>query len=286
MAGVDFGPRATKELLRQYGVIAKKQLGQNFLIDARVLDGIVTAVNADDHTVALEVGPGLGALTTQLAERARQVVAIEKDETLRPLLGGVLAGRGNVELVFADCLKVDIEALVSPFLQADDDLVFAANLPYYVTTPILFAVLESKLPLRRAVVMVQREVADRMVAAPGGKDYGVLSVGVQYRGAVQRLFVVPPSAFLPQPGVESAVVLIDCEHRPPLRAPDEETFFQVVRAAFSTRRKTLENALAGGLGVAKLEAADLIQRAGLNPSARAEALSIADFVRLAEQMGP
>ncbi|GMA57159.1 hypothetical protein GCM10025858_16620 [Alicyclobacillus sacchari] len=170
-------------------------------------------------------------------------------------------------------------------MQPVDDFVFAANLPYYVTTPILFAVLESKLPLRRAVVMVQREVADRMVAEPGGKDYGVLSVGVQYRGAVKRLFVVPPSAFLPQPGVESAVVLIDCERRPDDRATDEEKFFQVVRAAFSTRRKTLENALASGLGVPKSESADLIRRAGLNPSVRAEALSIADFVRLAEQMG-
>ncbi|SIS85115.1 MULTISPECIES: 16S rRNA (adenine(1518)-N(6)/adenine(1519)-N(6))-dimethyltransferase RsmA [Alicyclobacillus] len=276
--------REVKELLRRHGVIAKKGLGQNFLVDARVLDGIVRAVQPDARTVVLEVGPGLGALTRALAAQAKRVVAIEKDESLRPVLEDVLAPCANVRVCYADCLKVRLEAVLAPDLAPGDRLVFAANLPYYVTTPILFQVLESGLPVSRAVVMVQKEVADRMVAPPGGKDYGVLSVGVQYRGAVERLFNVPPSAFLPQPGVDSAVVLIDCEKRPPLRAADEATFFRVVRAAFGTRRKTLENALAAGLHMPKEAVRDKIVAAGIDPGARAERLSIAEFVRLADEM--
>ncbi|WP_206880853.1 16S rRNA (adenine(1518)-N(6)/adenine(1519)-N(6))-dimethyltransferase RsmA [Alicyclobacillus mali (ex Roth et al. 2021)] len=276
--------REVKELLRRHGVIAKKGYGQNFLVDARVLDGIVRAVEPDARTVALEVGPGLGALTAALAERAKRVVAVEKDESLRPVLDEVLAPHENAEVVYADCLKVDLRALVAPRLDEGDRLVFAANLPYYVTTPILFQVLESGLPVSRAVVMVQREVADRMVARPGGKDYGVLSVGVQYRGEVRRLFNVPPSAFLPQPGVDSAVVAIDCDKRPAVRAADEGALFRVVRAAFGTRRKTLENALAAGLGMPKDSVRQKVIAAGIDPGARAEQLSLADFVRLADEM--
>ncbi|WP_206831518.1 16S rRNA (adenine(1518)-N(6)/adenine(1519)-N(6))-dimethyltransferase RsmA [Alicyclobacillus fructus] len=277
--------REVKELLRRHGVIAKKGYGQNFLVDGRVLDGIVRAVEPDARTVVLEVGPGLGALTAALAARAKRVVAIEKDASLRPALEEVLGPHGNAEVLYEDCLKVDLRALVEPRLEAGDRLVFAANLPYYVTTPILFHVLDSGLPVARAVVMVQKEVADRMVASPGSKDYGVLSVGVQYRGEVRRVFNVPPSAFLPQPGVESAVVVIDCGKRPPVRASDEEALFRVVRAAFGTRRKTLENALAAGLGAPKEMVRQKIVAAGIDPGARAEQLSLADFVRLADEVG-
>ncbi|MDI9260395.1 16S rRNA (adenine(1518)-N(6)/adenine(1519)-N(6))-dimethyltransferase RsmA [Alicyclobacillus sendaiensis] len=275
--------REVKELLRRHGVIAKKGYGQNFLVDGRVLEIIVRAVAPDAHTVVLEVGPGLGALTSALAERAKRVVAIEKDASLRPVLDEVLSRHGNVEIVYEDCLKVDLRALMAPRMAQGERLVFAANLPYYVTTPILFQVLESELPVSRAVVMVQREVADRMVAEPGGKDYGVLSVGVQYRGRVRRVANVPPSAFLPQPGVESAVVEIDCEMRPAVRAADEAVLFRVVRAAFGTRRKTLENALAAGLGEPKEAVRHKVTAAGIDPGTRAERLSLADFVRLADE---
>ncbi|WP_062309152.1 16S rRNA (adenine(1518)-N(6)/adenine(1519)-N(6))-dimethyltransferase RsmA [Alicyclobacillus sendaiensis] len=275
--------REVKALLRRHGVIAKKGYGQNFLVDGRVLEVIVRAVAPDARTVVLEVGPGLGALTSALAERAKRVVAIEKDASLRPVLDEVLSKHGNVEIVYDDCLKVDLRALMAPRMAQGERLVFAANLPYYVTTPILFQVLESELPVSRAVVMVQREVADRMVAEPGGKDYGVLSVGVQYRGRVRRVANVPPSAFLPQPGVESAVVEIDCEMRPAVRAADEAVFFRVVRAAFGTRRKTLENALAAGLGEPKEAVRQKVMAAGIDPGTRAERLSLADFVRLADE---
>lgn len=278
-----YGSQGTRSLLQRHRFVTKKQLGQNFLIDTRILDGIVEAVDAGERTVVLEVGPGAGALTAQLAERAKRVIAIEKDESLQPVLADSLGQFDNVRLLFEDCLKVDLEALLSPLLDAEDELVFAANLPYYITTPILFAVLESALPVRRIVVMVQREVADRMVARPGGKDYGVLSVSVQYRASVKRLFVVPPSAFMPQPGVDSAVVLLDCEHPSAARVDDEARFFRVVRAAFAMRRKTLLNALSGALGIPKATCAARIEAAGIEGGARAETLSIEEFSRLAAQ---
>ncbi len=278
-----YGSEGTRSLLQKHHFVTKKQLGQNFLIDTRVLDGIVEAVNPSDRTVVLEVGPGAGALTTHLAKRAKRVIAIEKDESLRPVLSDALTSATNVDVVFEDCLKVDLVQLVTPYLDEGDELVFAANLPYYITTPILFAVLESGLPVKRAVVMVQREVADRMAAKPGGKDYGVLSVSVQYRARVNRLFIVPPSAFVPQPGVDSAVVLLDCANPPDARVKDEAVFFRIVRAAFATRRKTLLNALAGALSIPKDVCAARIEASGIDPSARAETLSISQFSKLAEQ---
>lgn len=273
-------PTQTRALIEKHQFHTKKQLGQNFLIDGRVLDEIVAAVAPDENTVVLEVGPGAGALTAQLAARASHVIAIEKDEQLRPVLAEALAPYSNVDVIYADCLDVDLAALVEPFCGAGKKLVFAANLPYYITTPILFSVLESSLSLTRAVVMVQREVADRMVASPGSKAYGVLSVGIQYRAATSRLFVVPPSAFLPQPGVDSAVVLLDCTQPALIKVADEKTFFRIVKAAFSTRRKTLLNALSGSLAISKADCQMRIEAAKVNPTARAETLSIAQFAEL------
>lgn len=275
-------PSATRALMQKHEFHTKKQLGQNFLIDARILDDIVDAVAPTSDTVVLEVGPGAGALTVELAKRAHRVIAIEKDEGLRPVLEEALAPYANVDVIYADCLNVNLVDLVKPFLDEGKHCVFAANLPYYITTPILFSVLESTLPLRRAVVMVQREVADRMVAAPGSKAYGVLSVGIQFRSAASRLFTVSPSAFLPQPGVDSAVVLLDCTRPAMVDVPDETRFFRIVRAAFSTRRKTLLNALSGSLQIPKEACRDRIESAGIDAGKRAETLSIEQFARLAQ----
>ncbi|WAH37317.1 16S rRNA (adenine(1518)-N(6)/adenine(1519)-N(6))-dimethyltransferase RsmA [Alicyclobacillus dauci] len=274
---------STKDLLHRHGFYTKKQFGQNFLVNDRILQQIADAVQPDEDTVVLEVGPGSGALTVHLAETAKRVVAIEKDESLRPVLADALQGYANVDVTFADCLETNLGELMAPYLDASTKLVFAANLPYYITTPILFQVLESSLPLTRAVVMVQKEVADRMVATPGGKDYGVLSVGIQYRATVKRLFTVPPSAFLPQPGVDSAVVLLDCTVPVDVHVDDEQLFFRVVRAAFSTRRKTLLNALSNGLGKSKDVCREWIVTSGIQPEARAETLSIHQFAELANR---
>ncbi|MFB5190500.1 16S rRNA (adenine(1518)-N(6)/adenine(1519)-N(6))-dimethyltransferase RsmA [Alicyclobacillus fastidiosus] len=272
-----------RELLHKHDFHTKKQFGQNFLIDQNVLDRIAEAVRPDGHTLVLEIGPGAGALTVELARKAAQVVAIEKDETLRPVLQDVLAPYPNVEVTFADVLEVDLARLLQPYLTENRTLCFAANLPYYITTPILFQVLEANLPLERAVVMVQKEVADRMVADPGGKEYGVLSVGIQYRASAKRLFTVPPGAFAPQPGVDSAVVLLDCTRPTGVRVEDEKVFFRVVKAAFSTRRKTLLNALSNSMGLPKDACKAWIEHAGVRPEARAETLSIEQFAALANQ---
>lgn len=278
------GPGGVRALLARHDFHTKKQYGQNFLIDHHVLAMIADAVGADENTIAFEVGPGAGALTAELASRAHRVVAIEKDETLRGVLKDALGAYDNVDVVFGDCLDIDLEKLLMPHLDDHHPLVFAANLPYYITTPILFRVLESSLPISRAVVMVQREVADRMVAGPGSKAYGVLSVGVQYRAFAKRLFTVPPSAFMPQPGVDSAVVLLDCTRPADIQVEDEPVFFSVVRAAFSTRRKTLLNALTNGLGMPKEDCRAWIERCDLSPGVRAEQLPIAAFAALARAL--
>lgn len=275
-----------RSLLERHGFHTKKQYGQNFLIDQHVLQRITGAVAADEQTVVFEVGPGAGALTAELAQSAAHVVAIEKDKSLQSVLDDALSPFDNVDVIYGDCLDVDLEQLLRPFVEQGLSLVFAANLPYYITTPILFRVLESSLPIRRAVVMVQREVADRMVAGPGTKTYGVLSVGVQFRAHVERLFTVPPSAFMPQPGVDSAVVLLDCTRRREIAVEDEVQFRRVVRAAFSTRRKTLLNALTGGLGVDKEDCRRRIEMCDIRPDTRAEQLSIADFANLANRGFP
>jgi 16S rRNA (adenine1518-N6/adenine1519-N6)-dimethyltransferase len=227
-----------------------------------------------------EIGPGAGVVTQRLAQVARRVVAVEKDESLQPLLKTVLGDAGNVEIVYADVLKLQLTQLWQRF--ADCRRVHVvANLPYYVTTPILFHILESGVPVGNIVVMVQREVADRLAAPPGGKDYGALSVMVQYRAQVEKVANVPPSAFLPPPNVDSVVVRLRCRE-PVWPARDEACLRQVVRAAFATRRKTLQNALAAGLSIHRDDARDLLESAGVEAGRRGETLTLAEFVRVAD----
>jgi 16S rRNA (adenine1518-N6/adenine1519-N6)-dimethyltransferase len=282
MTGIDVvRPGELKALLARHGFVLKKGLGQNFLIDERVRERIVEATELTAEDGAFEIGPGAGVLTRRLAERAGRVVAVEKDVALRPLLAEVLAGLPNVTLHFADVLKLDLTGLWREF-HGCRRVIMAANLPYYVTTPILFHVLESGVPLAAMVLMVQREVADRLMAPPGGKSYGALTVAVQYHAVVERICTVHPGAFLPPPDVESAVVRLVPRPEPAVRVPDERLLFRVVRAAFGTRRKTLLNALAQGLGADKGTVRGWLEAAGVDPDRRGETLSLPEFAAITE----
>ncbi len=273
-------PSQLKALLARHGFSFKKQLGQNFLIDARILDMIEQAAELTDADGAFEIGPGAGVVTQRLARAAKRVVAVEKDASLGAVLNDSLAEFPNVEVVYADVLKVDLPELWTRFADCRRVSV-VANLPYYVTTPILFHILESAVRPHNIVVMVQREVADRMSAAPGSKDYGALSVAVQYHAEVDKVVRVPASSFLPPPGVDSMVVRLRCRNKPPVDVVDESTFFRVVRASFAMRRKTLLNTLAGPLGLSKDECLRLLEGCGIDSRRRGETLTLGEFAAIA-----
>ena len=276
-------PSVLKEILGRHGFSFKKQLGQNFLIDRITLERIGDAAEITDEDGVLEIGPGAGVVTRMLAARAKQVVTIEKDESLRPILGDTLADVRNVHIHYNDVLQVDLARVWSEFFSGCRQVSVVANLPYYVTTPILFHILESNVSVAKIVVMVQKEVADRMMAGPGTKDYGVLTVAVQYRAAVRKVTVVKPSSFMPPPTVDSTVVQLSCYQELPVAVQSERDFFHAVRAAFSMRRKTLLNALAGGLAISKQECQELLSAAGIDPNRRGETLSLSEFAQLANE---
>lgn len=270
-----YSPMRMREVLERHGFTFSKSLGQNFLIDGNILRKIATT-GVDEGDFVLEIGPGFGVLTRELALRAKKVLAVEMDKRLAPVLEETLAGMENVAIHFDDVLKTDLATLFAAHFGADARVSLVANLPYYVTTPILSAVLTGDLPFKRVTVMVQKEVAERMVARPGTKAYGSLSVFVQYFTRPTLAFIVPPSVFYPRPKVSSAVVTMDV-----LGKKNDRAFFTVVRAAFGMRRKTLSNALAGGLEMEKSAIEDAIREAGLSPSVRGEALTMKDFDVLA-----
>ena len=264
----------TKYILDTFKLRAKKKLGQNFLVNEETVQKIAAAAQIGPGSLVLEIGPGIGTLTQALAETGAQVEAVEIDKALLPVLAKTLEGYANVHIINEDILQIDIRKLV-----AGRDFVVAANLPYYITTPIIFGLLEQKLPMTRLVVMVQKEVADRMTAAPGSKDYGALSVALQYYTEPQEAFVVPAASFIPAPHVDSAVVV--CERRKtPAVLVDEKTFFTVVKAAFSVRRKMLSNALKN-TGLSGEEITAWLQRAGIDGRRRGETLSQVEFAKLA-----
>jgi 16S rRNA (adenine1518-N6/adenine1519-N6)-dimethyltransferase len=271
----------TKEIIRKYGFTFKKSLGQNFLIDGNVLNRIIAAAGLDGTRGALEVGPGIGALTERLAQAAGKVVALEIDGRLLPILEDVMSPYDNVNVVHADVLKTDLRGIWSEYFADVSGVSVVANLPYYVTTPIVMKLLEEKIPADRIVVMVQKEVADRMAARPGGKEYGSLSIAVQYYCVPERVCVVPPGAFLPAPNVESAVIRLTKRTSPAVEVPDEKRFFRVVHAAFAQRRKTIANNLSAISGKErKAELAALLAEIGIPPERRAETLSLEEFARL------
>lgn len=267
-------PQVTNHILHRFKLRADKKLGQNFLIDENIVRNIVAAAELSDKDTVLEVGPGIGTLTQGLAESGASVVAVELDKRLLPVLDTTLEGYDNVRIVNGDILQVDIMQTVGV-----DEFKVCANLPYYITTPIIFALLEKRLPMERLVAMVQKEVAERMAAKPGGKDYGALSVAIQYYTEPEIAFIVPPSSFIPAPSVDSAVIVCKRREKPPVEVCDEELFFRVVKAAFSLRRKMLNNSLKN-MGIKGEQVAKWLELAGVDGKRRAETLSLEDFAAL------
>ena len=276
-------PGVLKMLMAQHGLRPQHRLGQNFLIDGRVLDGIVAAAELQSDDLVLEIGPGLGTLTQRLAAKAGHVVCIELERGLVQVLQDtVQKACANVEVIHGDAGRVDLHKLLKERLAPGRKAKVVANLPYYITTPLVMRLLEERLPLERVVVMVQKEVADRMVAMPGGKDYGSLSVAVQYYSKARKMFDVPPHCFIPQPDVYSSVIRLDVNKEPPVKVKDRAAFFKTVKAAFGQRRKTLLNALcnSGSFSKDKEQIGEILKNMGLDENQRGETLTIEQFAEL------
>ncbi|BAB03776.1 16S rRNA (adenine(1518)-N(6)/adenine(1519)-N(6))-dimethyltransferase RsmA [Halalkalibacterium halodurans] len=279
-------PIRTKEILAKHGFTFKKSLGQNFLIDPNVLRNIVDVASLTPQSGAIEIGPGIGALTEQLARQAKRVVAFEIDQRLIPVLRETLAPYENVTVINEDVLKADVKQVIATTFEEGQDLMVVANLPYYVTTPILMKLLEAKLPVRGIVVMIQAEVADRIAAKPGTKEYGSLSIAAQYYATAELAVKVPKTVFVPQPNVDSAVLRLTIREKPPVTVADEEWLFAIVRASFANRRKTILNNLIHNLvgKERKDKAVQALAEAGIDPSRRGETLTIEEFANLSEQL--
>ena len=277
----------TRAILERHGFTFKKSFGQNFLTDTNILQKIVDTAEIDKNVNVIEIGPGIGALTEFLAESAAEVMAYEIDDRLVPILADTLRDFDNVTVVNQDILKVDLAQYIAEFKNPDLPIKVVANLPYYITTPILMHLIESGIPFSEFVVMMQREVADRISAQPNTKAYGSLSIAVQYYMTAKVAFIVPRTVFVPAPNVDSAILKMVRRDQPAVEVQDEKFFFKVSKASFVHRRKTLWNNLTSHFGKseetkAKLTAA--LEQADLSPSVRGEALTLADFARLADAL--
>ncbi|BAK14463.1 dimethyladenosine transferase [Solibacillus silvestris StLB046] len=282
-------PVRTKEILEKYGFSFKKSLGQNFLIDPNILRNIVSHANLTENSGAIEVGPGIGALTEHLAREAKKVVSFEIDQRLLPVLEDTLSPYDNVKIVHSDILKADVAQVIEEEMPGIEDIMVVANLPYYVTTPILMKLLNDRLPIRGFVVMMQKEVADRITAKPGTKAYGSLSIAIQFYVTAEIAMVVPKTVFMPQPNVDSAVIRLIKHENPPVKVIDEDFLFEVSRASFAQRRKTILNNLQNGLVNGKQNKELILkalEEAGIEPSRRGETLSIQEFGKLADCLYP
>ena len=274
-------PQVTIATIKKYDFAFQKKFGQNFLIDEHVLNKIIGAAGVTKDDMVLEIGPGFGTLTQYLAESAREVVAVEIDKALIPVLGETLAAYDNVTVINDDILKVDIEGLVNERNDGKPVKV-VANLPYYITTPIIMGLLENHVPVDNITVMVQKEVAERMQAGPGTKDYGALSLAVQYYAKPYIAANVPPNCFIPRPNVGSAVIRLELFDAPPVKVIDERLMFQMIRASFNQRRKTLQNSIVnGGVSVTKDRIVAALKRMELSETIRGEALTLSQFAELA-----
>ena len=275
-------PQNTIQVLQKYNFNFQKKFGQNFLIDTHVLDKIISAAGITKDDFVLEIGPGIGTMTQYLACAAREVVAVEIDKNLIPILEDTLSGYDNVSIINEDILKVDLVSLAEEKNQGRPIKV-VANLPYYITTPIIMGLFEKKVPLESITVMVQKEVADRMQVGPGTKDYGALSLAVQYYAEPYIVANVPPNCFMPRPSVGSAVIRLTRHKEMPVQVKDEQLMFKLIRASFNQRRKTLANGLKNSseLDLSKEVIEKAIEQLGKGPSIRGEALTLEEFARLA-----
>ncbi len=276
-------PQKTIEIIQKYNFTFQKKFGQNFLIDSHVLEKIIRAAGIAEEDCVLEIGPGIGVMTQCLAERARHVVAVEIDKNLIPILSETLEGYDNITVINDDILKVDIRALACTYHQSRP-LKVVANLPYYITTPIIMGLFESNAPVDNITVMVQKEVAERMQARPGSKDYGALSRSVQYYASPYIAANVPPNCFIPRPKVGSAVICLTRHEKPPVSVRDPMLMFRLIRASFNQRRKTLLNGLSNSpeLDFSKEVIAAAIEKQGLSPTVRGETLTLEQFAMLAD----
>lgn len=277
-------PQVTIETIKKYDFAFQKKFGQNFLIDSHVLDKIIAAAGVTKEDVVLEIGPGFGTMTQYLAEAAKEVIAVEIDKTLIPILHETLADYDNVTIINEDILKVDIAKLVEE-KNGGKPIKVVANLPYYITTPIIMGLFESHVPLDNITVMVQKEVAQRMQAGPGTKDYGALSLAVQFYAEPYIVANVPPNCFIPRPGVGSAVIRLTKWENPPIAVKDESFMFSLIRASFNQRRKTLQNSLVnGGIQITKEQVVEALEQMDLSPTVRGEALTLEQFAQLSDRL--
>ena len=279
-------PKNTIEIIQKYEFMFQKKFGQNFLIDTHILEKIISAAGITKDDCVLEIGPGIGTMTQYLAENAGHVVAVEIDRNLIPILKETLADYDNVTVINEDILRVDIKALAEEY-NGGKPIKVVANLPYYITTPIIMGLFESGVPIDNITVMVQKEVADRMKEGPGSKDYGALSLAVQYYAEPEIVANVPPNCFIPRPNVGSAVIRLTRHKEMPVQVKDPALMFKIIRASFNQRRKTLQNGLgnASELPYTKEQIAAAIAEMGLTPTIRGEALSLAQFAQLSDILG-
>lgn len=278
-------PQNTIDILQKYNFRFQKKFGQNFLIDTHVLERIIEAAGITKEDFVLEIGPGIGTMTQYLCENAREVMAVEIDQNLIPILQETLSSYDNVTVVNEDILKLDILQVAKEH-NAGRPIKVVANLPYYITTPIIMGLFESHVPLESITVMVQKEVAERMQSGPGTKEYGALSLAVQYYAKAEIVANVPPNCFMPRPNVGSAVIKLTCHKNNPVKVQDEKFMFRVIRASFNQRRKTLQNGLGNdaGLSVTKEEASRALEQMGLSPTIRGERLSLQEFATLSDNL--
>ncbi|MCI5622863.1 MULTISPECIES: 16S rRNA (adenine(1518)-N(6)/adenine(1519)-N(6))-dimethyltransferase RsmA [Anaerostipes] len=274
-------PQKTIEVIQKYNFDFQKKFGQNFLIDSRVLDKIIEAANITKEDFVLEIGPGIGTMTQYLAESAREVMAVEIDKNLIPILSDTLSAYDNISILNEDILKVDIGKIAEE-KNHGKPIKVVANLPYYITTPIIMGLFESHVPIDSITVMVQKEVADRMQAGPGTKDYGALSLAVQYYAEPYIVANVPPNCFMPRPKVGSAVIRLTKYKEPPMDVTNEKLLFQLIRASFNQRRKTLQNGIKNfsELNFSKEQVIEALEKMGVSPTIRGEALTLQQFAQL------
>ena len=276
-------PQNTIAVLQKYNFTFQKKYGQNFLIDSHVLEKIMDAAEIDKDDCVVEIGPGIGTMTQYLAERAGEVVAVEIDKNLIPILTETLADYKNVSIINEDILKVDLNRIVEE-KNGGRPVKIVANLPYYITTPIIMGLFENHVPVKSITVMVQKEVADRMQVGPGTKDYGALSLAVQYYAKPEIVAIVPPNCFIPRPNVASAVIRLTCHEKKPVEVKDEKGMFALIRASFNQRRKTLANSLsnAQNLSLTREQVMEALESMQLSPTIRGEALTLEQFAALAD----